>query len=134
AEKKIFIIIKASLNGAAPAYFKLDAMRNKESGILYDIFRNRIYRFVVESVAANGYSTAADAAINPAANNVLGSVELRDYPSISDGTSFLRIEKAAEVFIQPNTFVTQIDYFRNLTTDVTSPGIVSVEWLDDAPT
>lgn len=137
AEKKVFIIIKASLNNAAPAYFKLDAMRNKESGILYDIFRNRIYRFVIESVAANGYSTPEAAAMNPAANNVLGSVELIEYPSISDGTSFLRIEKSAEVFIQPKTFVTQIDYFpdltTDLTTDVTSPSIVSVDWLGDAP-
>ena len=133
ADKKVFIIIKASLNGADPSYFKLDAMRDKESGVLYDIFRNRIYRFIIESVAANGYSTPEAAAMNPAANNVLGSVELIEYPSISDGTSFLRIEKSAEVFIQPNTFVTQIDYFRDLTTDVTSPGIVSVDWLGDAP-
>lgn len=133
SEKKVFIIIKASLNGTEAAYFKLDVMKDKESGILYDIFRNRIYRFIIESVAANGYSTPEAAAMNPAANNVLGSVELRDYPSISDGTSFLRIEKSAEVFIQPNTFVTQIDYFRDLTTDVTSPGIVSVDWLGDAP-
>ena len=133
ADKKVFIIIKASLNSAAPSYFKLDAMRDKESGVLYDIFRNRIYRFIIESVAANGYSTPEAAAMNPAANNVLGSVELIEYPSISDGTSFLRIEKSAEVFIQPKTFVTQIDYFRDLTTDVTSPGIVSVDWLGDAP-
>ena len=134
ADKKVFIIIKASLNNADPTYFKLDAMKDKENGILHDIFRNRIYRFIIESVAANGYTTPEAAAINPAANNVLGSIELRDYPSISDGTSFLRIEKAAEVFIQPNTFVTQIDYYRDLTTNVTSPGIVSVNWLDDAPT
>lgn len=133
SEKKVFIIIKASLNGTEAAYFKLDVMKDKESGILYDIFRNRIYRFIIESVAANGYSTPEAAAMNPAANNVLGSVELIEYPSISDGTSFLRIEKSAEVFIQPKTFVTQIDYFRYLTTDVTSPGIVSVDWLGDAP-
>ena len=132
-ESKVFIVIKAKLNGGADTYFKLDIMKDKANGILYDVFRNRIYRFIIKSVVSKGYATAEEAAINPAANNIFGSVELRDYPSISDGISYLRIERSAEVFIQPGVFETQIDYFRDLKKTATSPVAVEVNLLSPDP-
>lgn len=130
ASEKVFIVLKGKLKSAASeSYFKLDVMKDQSSGTLHDIVRNRIYRFTIQSVAATstGYATPEEAAINPASNNLMGSVELEEYPSISDGVGYLKVAKLAEVFIKPGVFETQIDYFRDLTKSETFPGALEVD-------
>lgn len=133
ADQKVFVVLKASLNGGGESYYKLDFLLDETTGELHDIIRNRIYRFIISRVDFTGYATAQEAALSPAANNVMGSVELMEYPSISDGTSFLKAEKSAEVFITTGTFETQIEYYRNLATNVTSPEAVEVTLMTPDP-
>ncbi len=130
ATEKVFIVLKGKLKSASSdSFFKLDVMKDQNSGTLHDIVRNRIYRFTIQSVAstATGYATPEEAAINPASNNLMGSVELEEYPSISDGVGYLKVAKLAEVFIKPGMFETEIDYFRDLTKIETFPGAVEVD-------
>ena len=109
-------------------YYKLDLVDSGNAGEVYDVYRNVHYQFVVEAVEFEGYSTAAAAAAAPASNNVFASLELQDYPSISDGTSSLQVVKLEEIITQPLTnFQTNILFIPNLSNPtVAAPGAVTV--------
>ena len=112
----------------ANRYYKLDLVDSDNAGEVYDVYRNIHYRFIVETIEFEGYPTAAAAAAAPASNNVFASLELQDYPSISDGTSSLQVLKLEEIITQPLTnFQTNILYIPNLSSPtLTNPGAITI--------
>lgn len=115
-----FIIMKGQLQGKREGYYKIDLVKvdigddqNPGTGVtyFYNVVRNYHYRVTVSHVANEGYATAAEAARNPAGNNLFASVELADFPSVSDGKNTLDVEKLGGTFVSaPAEFTTQVLY------------------------
>lgn len=108
-----FVIMKGQLRGKREGYYKIDLVKLDPSTgetSYYDVIRNFHYRVIVNNVANEGYATAEEAARNPAGNNLFASVELADYPSVSDGTNTLDVELLGATFVSPSTFTTKVFY------------------------
>lgn len=108
-----FVIMKGQLRGKREGYYKIDLVKVDPSTgetSYYDVIRNFHYRVIVNNVANEGYATAEEAARNPAGNNLFASVELADYPSVSDGTNTLDVELLGATFVSPSTFTTKVFY------------------------
>lgn len=110
-----FVIMQGKYNGSATSsYYKIDLKYLVEStGVasLYEIVRNTHYIITVTEVLNKGYATRKEAVNNPAGNNIFASLEYADYPSVSDGTSSLEVEKLGGTFVVlPNTFTTNVKY------------------------
>lgn len=102
--------MKGQLLGKREGYYKIDLVKLDPSTgetSYYDVIRNFHYRVIVNNVANEGYATAEEAARNPAGNNLFASVELADYPSVSDGTNTLDVELLGATFVSPSTFYHQ---------------------------
>ena len=106
----LFIIIKSLGRG----FYKIDLKKiDNHTGItsLYDVVRNYWYKIEINSVTREGYNSAEEAAINPAGNNLLASVELEKYPSISNGKHSLSVGEIEAVYTKiPAVFKTTIKY------------------------
>lgn len=113
-DKPSFVILKGKLQGYNPGYYKIDLKKFDEStGItsLYDLVRNYWYQVNIQSVLNGGYATAAEAAANPAGNNLFASLEMESYPSVSDGKNTLSIETMEAVFVKtPAKYQSEIYY------------------------
>lgn len=108
-----FVIMKGQLRGKREGYYKIDLVKLDPSTgetSYYDVIRNFHYRVIVNNVANEGYATAEEAVRNPAGNNLFASVELADYPSVSDGTNTLDVELLGATFVSPSTFTTKVFY------------------------
>lgn len=114
SKEPAFVIMKGQLQGKREGYYKIDLVKlNPATGetTYYDIIRNYHYRVIVNGVANEGYATAEEAARNPAGNNLFASVELADYPSVSDGSNTLDVELLGATFVSaPSTFTTKVFY------------------------
>lgn len=114
SKEPAFVIMKGQLQGKREGYYKIDLVKlNPATGetSYYDIIRNYHYRVIVNGVANEGYATAEEAARNPAGNNLFASVELADYPSVSDGSNTLDVELLGATFVSaPSTFTTKVFY------------------------
>lgn len=55
-------------------------------------------------------STAKEAAERPASNNLFASIELADFPSVSDGESVLKVNKLGGFITTPQEFRTSVYY------------------------
>ncbi len=114
ASEKIFVIVKGSYKGARVGYYKFDLLKKETVGgitteKLYDIMRNTHYALNV-AIINTGKATQAEAASGPADNNMLSSIELTDYPGISDGIASLEVDKVGEVYVNPGIFRVQVTY------------------------
>lgn len=114
SKEPVFVIMKGQLQGKREGYYKIDLVKLDPSTgetSYYDVIRNFHYRVIVNNVANEGYATAEEAARNPAGNNLFASVELADYPSVSDGTNTLDVELLGATFVYaPSTFITKVFY------------------------
>lgn len=74
-------------------YYKLDIVSLREDGTkeFIPILRNYQYKVQIEKVLSDGYDDIEKALKAPAGNNIFASVELNDYPSVSDGEIFLDV-------------------------------------------
>ncbi|MDD7438087.1 MAG: hypothetical protein PUK66_04510 [Bacteroidales bacterium] len=114
ADKPSFVIMKGQLQGKREGYYKIDLVKlNPATGETssYNVVRNYHYRIVVSHVANEGYLTPEEAARNPAGNNIFASIELADFPSVSDGMNTLEVDNLSATFVfAPSTFTTKVFY------------------------
>lgn len=90
-----YVIVQGTYAGAT-CYYKIDIIDNAKN--MYDIQRNVWFKIVVESVSMAGYSTLDAAKSSPASNNISASVLLQSYPTISDGSYVLSVDKTVVSF------------------------------------
>ncbi|MDY6121920.1 MAG: hypothetical protein SPI72_02415 [Porphyromonas sp.] len=86
-------------------YYKIDLVTHKEDGtkVFPPILRNHRYKIVIKQVLSDGYDTYEKALASPAGNNVFASVELEDYPSVSDGITRLTVSPIVSYVVRDNT-------------------------------
>lgn len=95
ATNPTYVIVKGTYN-LGVYYYKIDLIDGNKN--MYDIQRNTYFNIIVESVNKAGYSTLAEAQSNPASNNITAWVLLQSYPTISDGTYVLTVDKTSAAF------------------------------------
>ena len=121
-DKQVSVIMygRQRVNGRLerPGYYKIDLKEDvKEGGNYvgsdpYDIVRNYIYEVKGRSVANKGYETLQQALEAPAGNNIFASVELQDYPQISDGKYKLDVDKTEVILTKPSTYEANISFVK----------------------
>lgn len=90
-----YVIVQGTYAGAT-CYYKIDIIDDAKN--VYDIQRNVWFKIVIQSVAMAGYSTLEAAKSSPASNNITASVLLQSYPTISDGSYVLSVNKTVISF------------------------------------
>lgn len=90
-----YVIVQGTYAGAT-SYYKIDIIDNSKN--MYDIQRNVWFKIIIESVTMAGYSTIEAAKSSPASNNISASVLLQSYPTISDGSYVLSVDKTVVSF------------------------------------
>lgn len=90
-----YVIIKGTYAGATN-YYKIDIIDPNKN--MYDIQRNVWFKIIIQGVTMAGYSTLAAAQSSPASNNISASVLLQSYPTISDGSFVLSVDKTVVSF------------------------------------
>lgn len=122
-DKQVSVIMygRQRVNGRLerPGYYKIDlkedvsdAQKNYVGSDPYDIVRNYIYEVKVRSVANKGYETLQQALEAPAGNNIFASVELQDYPQISDGKYKLDVGNTEVILTKPSTYEANISFVK----------------------
>lgn len=121
-DKQVSVIMygKVRLNGRLEraGYYKIDLKEDVTVGgnyvgsDPYDIVRNHLYKVTVTNVANKGYETLQQALDAPAGNNIFASMELQDYPQISDGKYKLDVGKTEVILTKPSTFETNISFVK----------------------
>ena len=121
-DKQVSVIMygRQRVNGRLerPGYYKIDLKEDVEVGgnyvgsDPYDIVRNHLYKVTVKSVANKGYETLQQALDAPAGNNIFASVELQDYPQISDGKYKLDVDKTEVILTKPSTYEANISFVK----------------------
>ena len=121
-DKQVSVIMygRQRVNGRLEraGYYKIDLKEDVTVGgnyvgsDPYDIVRNHLYKVTVRSVANKGYETLQQALDAPAGNNIFASVELQDYPQISDGKYKLDVGKTEVILTKPSTFETNISFVK----------------------
>ena len=121
-DKQVSVIMygRQRVNGRLerPGYYKIDLKEDVEVGgnyvgsDPYDIVRNHLYKVTVTNVANKGYETLQQALDAPAGNNIFASVELQDYPQISDGKYKLDVGQTEVILTKPSTFETNISFVK----------------------
>lgn len=90
-----YVIVQGTYNGVT-YYYKIDIIDNNKN--MYDIQRNVWFKIVIQGVTMAGYSTLQAAQSSPASNNISASVLLQSYPTISDGSYVLSVDKTVVSF------------------------------------
>ena len=130
ASKKAFLVVKGRYGGKE-GFYKIDLVKNKETGELYNLIRNKHYTVTIEEVNFEGYSSEEEAALHPASNNIFASIELRDFPSISDGNSILKVSSVGDYFVRDNEEkVVAINYYPNKNLTTTDNGKIKIKEID----
>lgn len=94
-------------NWSEDMYYKVDFIYTEENdpvgeAIYYNLIRNFDYHININSVNADGYSTADAAANGMVYNNLTASIEVRDLTSISNGDETIIVNKTNYVFTKAN--------------------------------
>jgi hypothetical protein len=92
-----YVIVEGTYDGAT-YYYKIDIIDDDKN--MYDIQRNVWFKIIIESVTMGGYTTVDAAKSAPASNNISASVLLQSYPTISDGSFVLSVDKTTHSFTQ----------------------------------
>lgn len=90
-----YVIVQGTYAGTTN-YYKIDIIDDSKN--MYDIQRNVWFSIVIQSVTMAGYSTIEAAQSSPASNNISASVLLQSYPTISDGSYVLSVDKTVVSF------------------------------------
>jgi|GEM_PF-2110038 hypothetical protein len=109
-------------------FYKLDLVSSTNIGEVLDVIRNTHYHFILKLVDTPGYANAALAAAAPAGNNVFASLELQEYPSVSDGTGIMRVTQLEDIITNiAGKFITEVYYIPNISTPtVYNPAAITV--------
>ncbi len=115
----IYVVFKGRYKGGAETYYKLDLKKKQEhtqgQPQLYSVVRNTHYRIKLSSVSSAGYKTLSEALAQPAGNNIYGSIELGEYPLVSDGSSILEVSKVWEALVHQNQeFKANVHYSKGI--------------------
>ena len=130
ASQKAFLVVKGRYGGKE-GFYKIDLVKNKETGELYNLIRNKHYTVTIEEVNFEGYSSEEEAALHPASNNIFASIELRDFPSISDGNSILKVSSVGDYFVRDNEEkVVAINYYPDKNSTTTDNGKIKIKEID----
>lgn len=107
------LIIKGKYDGHAESYYKIDFVRAINAGIVeyYNILRSFVYTANIVACTSDGYSTAAEAAAAPAANNFVASVMAQDIINISDGTGRLHVGYTDTTVVSSEPFYSRFIYY-----------------------
>ncbi|KGN99576.1 hypothetical protein HR11_04895 [Porphyromonas macacae] len=117
-QSPLFVIVKGRFKNTE-SYYKIDLKKvsTDPKGVttLYDIVRNCHYRIKINAVNSRGYSSPEKAAKEPAGNNLFASVNLAEFPAISDGTHKLSVSSLGGTFVGiksgfPKTFEATVEY------------------------
>ncbi|SUB78675.1 Uncharacterised protein [Porphyromonas macacae] len=117
-QSPLFVIVKGRFKNME-SYYKIDLKKvsTDPKGVttLYDIVRNCHYRIKINAVNSRGYSSPEKAAKEPAGNNLFASVNLSEFPAISDGTHKLSVSSLGGTFVGikpgfPKTFEATVEY------------------------
>lgn len=117
-QSPLFVIVKGRFKNTE-SYYKIDLKKvsTDPKGVttLYDIVRNCHYRIKINAVNSRGYSSPGKAAKEPASNNLFASVNLSEFPAISDGTHKLSVSSLGGTFVGidpgfPKTFEATVEY------------------------
>ena len=132
SDTPMYIILKGkySIDGQY-YYYKVDII-NEGQEVLFDITRNNHYIIGIQRVTGPGYATLQEAVNSPASNNLLYSVVLEEYTSISDGKSALKVEMTSMTIVEPNKgFSVGFSYIPDITTGDEDNSLVTIELQQD---
>lgn len=108
-DKPTSLIIKGDWteNGQTTStYYKLDFVyTNSGETVYYNLLRNFVYTMNVTGVSGPGFTTAKDAVLQPAANNIAASAIAENYTNVSDGTGQLFVSTTYVLFSKNNMSV-----------------------------
>ncbi|MDD3037377.1 hypothetical protein [Bacteroides sp.] len=90
-----YVIIRGTYAGVT-CYYKIDIIDANKN--MYDIKRNVWFKIIIQGVTLPGYQTLETAQNSPASNNISASVLLQSYPTISDGSFVLSVDKTVVSF------------------------------------
>ncbi len=109
-----FVIIKGRKTGSSrDGYYKVDFVDvDGNTGVsnLLSIIRNHKYIISIKDVLNEGYPTFEEAVNQPAGNNLFASVELSEYPKVSDGRNTLEVSNLGALYVKEGTFKARILY------------------------
>jgi len=112
-------------------YYKLDLVDSNSAGEVLDVTRNTYYHFELKLIDAPGYNNAALAAAAPAGNNVFASLELQEYPSVSDGTAMMQVTQLEDIITNATTkFTTEVYYIPDI---ISAPAVYSPSTVTITP-
>lgn len=102
SREPLYIIVKGKYNSDQTfTYYKIDIIKNGESA-LCDILRNHHYKIKIKGITGRGASTLLEAINSPASNNLIFSIVLEDYTSVSDGIAILNVETTVKIMVEAN--------------------------------
>lgn len=132
SQQPMYVIIKCIYPGDTnPTYYKIDIVPQGQNTLL-DIQRNYHYILHIKEVTARGSLTLAEAIVNPASNNLIYSVLLEKYTSISYGKSALYIETISKTFVQTNqAFTIGFSYYPDIDGAVNNSSVALVVTHED---
>lgn len=108
------------------SYYKIDIVQNDE--VLWDIVRNHHYEITINRVTGPGYGSLEQAMNSPASNNLLYSIVLQDYKSISDGVAVLNVGTTIKTLVEADkTFRIDFSYFPDGVTEDNTNVTVELE-------
>ncbi len=109
-----FVIIKGRKQGSyQDGYYKVDFVDiDGSTGVskLLPIIRNHKYVISIKDVLNEGYPTFDEAVRQPAGNNLFASVELSEYPKVSDGRNTLEVSNLGALYVKSGMFHARILY------------------------
>ena len=128
----MFVIMKGLFPGDAnPTYYKIDIVYSGEAQ-LPDISRNHHFVIDLKAVTSPGYPTLAGAMAGPAANNIIYSVQMAKYTSVSFGGAALYVEYTERTFVRPDQdFYILYRYFPDLEGDEDNSSVQLVMQNED---
>lgn len=99
----LYIIIKGKYPPSQTySYYKIDIVDSGEE-ILHDIIRNCHYKVNIREIKGPGNATLQEAINSPASNNLIYSIVLEDYTSVSDGVAALNVETTTKTMVMADT-------------------------------
>lgn len=101
SETKYSFIILEGIYSGTKTYYKIEILKTDNIN-RHDIIRNNHYIINIRSIQKKGYNSKEEAISNPPANNVILSAELIQYPTISNVTSQLEVDKVIAIFTEDN--------------------------------
>lgn len=112
--QSIFILIKGRYKNKREGFYKIDLTEfNPELATtsLHAVIRNHMLKVNINMVLNEGYETEEMAVNSPAGNNIFASIEMENYPTVSNGKETFSVGTVESVFVKaPAKFSTKVFY------------------------